>query len=100
GLRLAFQKGHLAARTWWAQVGSNHRLLACKAENGQEYAQLPGPVHAGELRKPCPEMPWGAWGSLHGGSRKWFPGPTPREHRPSRRVTGAMKDSADQVHTQ
>jgi hypothetical protein len=31
GLRLAFQKGHLTAKTWWAQVGSNHRLLACKA---------------------------------------------------------------------
>ena len=23
GLRLAFQKGHLAAKTWWAQLGSN-----------------------------------------------------------------------------
>ncbi len=23
GLRLAFQKGHLAAQTWWAQLGSN-----------------------------------------------------------------------------
>src|SRR5215472_4206522 len=73
GLRLAFQKGHLAAQSWWAQVGSNHRLLACKAEYGKEYAQLSGPVHAAELRKPCPEMPWGAWESLHGGSRKWFP---------------------------
>ena len=31
GFRLAFQKGNLAGRTWWAQVGSNHRLLACKA---------------------------------------------------------------------
>src|SRR5690348_12965969 len=30
-LGLAFQKGCLAAKTWWAQVGSNHRLLACKA---------------------------------------------------------------------
>ena len=25
-------------------------------------------------------MPWGAWGSLHGGSRKWFP----EQHRKSR----------------
>jgi hypothetical protein len=32
GLRLAFQKGHLAAKTWWAQVGSNHRPLACKTK--------------------------------------------------------------------
>ena len=32
GLRLAFQKGHLAAKTWWAQLGSNQRPLACKAE--------------------------------------------------------------------
>jgi hypothetical protein len=54
-------------------VGSNHRLLACKAENGKDYAQLPGPAHLPELRKPCPEMPGGAWKSLHGGSRKWFP---------------------------
>ena len=73
-LRLVFQKGHLAAKIWWAQVGSNHRHLACKAEYGQEYAQLAGPAHASELRKPCPEMPSGAWESLHGGSRKWFPG--------------------------
>ena len=35
--------------------------------------QLAGPVYAAELRKPCPEMPSGAWESLHGGSRKWFP---------------------------
>ena len=72
-LRLVFIKGNLAAQTWWAQVGSNHRHLACKAEYGQEYTQLSGLVHALELRKPCPEMPWGAWESLHGGSRKWFP---------------------------
>ena len=32
-LRLVFQKGHLAAQTWWAQVGSNHRLLACKSSS-------------------------------------------------------------------
>ena len=57
GLRLAFQKGHLAGKTWWAQVGSNHRHLACKAENGNEYAQLSASVHGGELRKPCPEVP-------------------------------------------
>jgi hypothetical protein len=31
GLRLEFQKGSLAAKLWWAQVGSNHRPLACKA---------------------------------------------------------------------
>ena len=73
GLRSAFQKGRLAARTWWAQVGSNHRHLACKAESGQEYAQLSASAHPPELRKPCPEMPWGGWNSLHGGSRKWFP---------------------------
>jgi len=72
-LRLAFQKGHLTAQTWWAQVGSNYRLLACKAEYGQEYAQLTGPVHSLDLRKQCLEMPSGAWESLHGGSRKWFP---------------------------
>jgi hypothetical protein len=54
-------------------VGSNHRHLACKAENGQEYAQLTGPVHAAELPKQCLEMPQDAWKSLHGGSRKWFP---------------------------
>jgi hypothetical protein len=30
-------------------------------------------VHALELRKPCLEVPTGAWKSLHGGSRKWFP---------------------------
>jgi hypothetical protein len=72
-LRLAFQKDHLAAQTWWAQQGSNLWLLACKAEYGTEYAQLIGSVHAPELRKQCPEMPWGAWESLHGGSREWFP---------------------------
>ena len=72
-LRLGFQKGRLAAQTWWAQVGSNHRHLACKAEYGQEYAQLSALVYASDLRKPCPEMPWGAWESVHGGSRKWFP---------------------------
>ena len=165
-------------------MGSNHRPLACKAEYGQEYAQLTGPVHALDLRKQCLEMPSGARESLHGGSRKWFPEqsadhsllerveargratgvapagwpglpyelrwtggqaggdppnsglapgrgpvasgfsapkhpdtlrtreqlscltsrpngrPTPREHRPSRRVTGATKDSADQLRTQ
>jgi hypothetical protein len=54
-------------------VGSNHRPLACKAEYGQDYAQLTALVHASELQKQCPEMPWGAWESLHGGSRKWFP---------------------------
>ena len=32
GLRLAFQKGHLAAKTWWAQLGSNQRPLACKTK--------------------------------------------------------------------
>jgi hypothetical protein len=26
-----------------------------------------------ELRKPCREMSWDAWESVHGGSRKWFP---------------------------
>src|SRR5262249_34215702 len=31
--------------------------LACKAEYGKEYAQLTGPVHTLDLRKPCPEMP-------------------------------------------
>ena len=167
-------------------MGSNHRLLACKAENGKRYAQVTESDHPSELRKPCPEMPSGAWNSLHGGSvpasgsrsslltprfkselgsggrptgvpptgwpglpyeLRWTGGqagghlpnsglapaprpgrervlgsqhpdilrtreqlnrltnradgrPTPREHRPSRRVTGAMKDSADQVHTQ
>jgi len=54
-------------------VGSNYRHLACKAEKGQEYAQLTASAHAPELRKPCLEMPSGAWESLHGGSRKWFP---------------------------
>ena len=54
-------------------MGSNHRLLACKAEYGKEYAQLTGPVHALDLRKQCLEMPGGTWESLHGGSRKWFP---------------------------
>ena len=54
-------------------MGSNHRPLACKAEYGQEYTQLSGSAHASELRKPCLEMPKGAWKSLHGGSRKWFP---------------------------
>lgn len=44
-----------------------------KAEYGTEYAQLTGSAHASELRKQCPEMPQGAWESLHGGSRKWFP---------------------------
>jgi len=66
-------------KLWWAQVGSNHRLLACKAEYGKDYAQLSGPVHTAELRKPCREVPQGAWGSLHGGSRKWFP----EQHRRS-----------------
>ena len=32
-------KGHLAAETWRAQVGSNHRLIACKAEQGRGSAQ-------------------------------------------------------------
>ncbi len=35
-------------------------------------------VHPLDLRKPCPEMPGGAWDSLHGGSRKWFPEQRPR----------------------
>ena len=56
-LRLAFQKGHLTAQTWWAQVGSNYRLLACKAEYGQEYAQLTGPVHSLDLRIQCWRCP-------------------------------------------
>jgi hypothetical protein len=63
----------LPAAIWWAQQGSNLWLLACKAEYGAEYAQLSGSAHAPELRKPCREMPQGAWESLHGGSRKWFP---------------------------
>ena len=54
-------------------MGSNHRLLACKAEYGKEYAQFTALVYAFDLRKPCLEMPQGAWKSLHGGSRKWFP---------------------------
>ena len=70
--RLAFKKGQLAAKTWWAQVGSNHRLLACKAEYGTEYAQLSVLVYVFDLRKPRLEMPLGAWKSLHGSSRKWF----------------------------
>jgi hypothetical protein len=111
---ISLSKGHLAAQTWWAQVGSNHRLLACKAEYGKEYAQLPELVHASELRKPCLEVPWGAWESLHGGSRKWFPeqpadpslekrvGAGRQGYRSCTRrmaVTGARKDSADQLHT-
>jgi hypothetical protein len=32
---ISVSKGHLAAETWWAQVGSNHRLLACKAYKGK-----------------------------------------------------------------
>ena len=54
-------------------MGSNHRLLACKAKYGKEYAQLTGSAHLSDLRKQCLEMPWGAWESLHGSSRKWFP---------------------------
>src|SRR5215468_5993427 len=55
--RLVFQKCDLAARTWWAQVGSNHRLLAYKAESAKEYAQLSASAHALDLRKQCLEMP-------------------------------------------
>ena len=44
----------------WAQVGSNHRLLACKAEYGTDYAHLCALVHPLELRKQCPEMSQGA----------------------------------------
>jgi antitoxin FitA len=64
---------HAARLCWWAQQGSNLWLLACKAEYGTDYAQLCALIHALELRKPCREMSQGAWGSLHGGSRKWFP---------------------------
>ncbi len=39
-------------------------------------------LHALELRKPCPEMPRGAWESVHGGSRKWFPEQHPRSRQP------------------
>jgi hypothetical protein len=88
--------------------------LACKAEYSQDYAQLPGPTHAVELRKPCREVPQSAWESLQGGSRKWFPeqsaDPSLKErvavwrrgYRSRTRrmaVTGARKDSADQLHT-
>jgi hypothetical protein len=31
GSPISVSKIHLAAKSWWAQVGSNHRLLACKA---------------------------------------------------------------------
>jgi hypothetical protein len=37
--------------------------LTCK-----DCAQLSGPAHAPELRKPCREMASGAWESSHGGS--------------------------------
>jgi hypothetical protein len=30
---ISVSKGHQAAQTWWAQVGSNHRLLACKVHS-------------------------------------------------------------------
>src|SRR5579859_3557795 len=54
-----------------------------RREYGTDYAQLCALVHALELRKPCPEMSQGAWSSLHGGSRKWFPeqsaDPSPKE---------------------
>jgi len=48
-------------------------------------------VHALELRKPCLEMPWGAWNSLHGGSRKWFP-EQPADHSLLERVTAWRQD--------
>ena len=35
-------------------------------------------AHALDLRKPCPEMPWDAWGNVHGGSRQRFPEQHPR----------------------
>ena len=44
GLRLAFQKCYLAAETWWAQLGSNHRPLACKAKTAHKKFQLTEPV--------------------------------------------------------
>ena len=53
GLRLAFQKGHLAAKTWWAQVGSNHRPLACKA------SALPlsyAPLRSGRRKTPRTQL--------------------------------------------
>jgi hypothetical protein len=71
-----------------AAFGLSYRELHAQecghmAEYGTDYAQLCALVHALELRKPCPEMSQGAWGSLHGGSRKWFPeqsaDPSPKE---------------------
>jgi hypothetical protein len=56
GLRLAFQKGHLAAKTWWAQPGSNQRPLACKAKWIKDRIQPSGSAHTAGLRKPCREM--------------------------------------------
>jgi hypothetical protein len=38
-------------------------------------------LHVLDLRKPCPEMPRGAWESVHGGSRKWFPEQRPRSRQ-------------------
>jgi hypothetical protein len=56
GSPIRVSKRPSSCKTWWAQVGSNHRLLACKAEWSQDCARLSGPVHAFELRKPCREM--------------------------------------------
>ena len=52
-------------------------------------------AHAAELRKPCPEMPSGAWGSLHGGSRKWFPEQPadPSLHKRVRGVPGGLPET-------
>jgi hypothetical protein len=47
---------------------------------------LPRPkrsVHPLGLRKPWLEVSWGAWESVHGGSRKWVPGPPSLSMPPS-----------------
>jgi hypothetical protein len=57
----------------WAQVGSNHRPLACKAKTATESHQLPESIYVPELLKLCRKMPVSAWKSVHDGSRYWFP---------------------------
>jgi hypothetical protein len=93
-LRSAFQKrpsscGNLRGRRWVRTTGFS---LVRRNRAGD----LPRPersVHPLDLRKPWLEMSWGAWESVHGGSRKWFPDhlapglPIPPQnagHRPSR----------------
>jgi hypothetical protein len=73
-LRLVFSKrpssfGNLRGRNW---VRTSDPSLV-RRNNAGILSSYEGAAYKLDLRKPCLKMPWGAWRSAHGGSRKWFP---------------------------